>query len=223
MDSAGEVGRAPDSGARLHGQKYAKRVVLSTMTGMTQRLLYELAEDQYGFVTTDAAAAVGVPSRRLAELAHRGTLDHVSRGVYRLAQFPPTPFDEYMAATLWPRGARAVVSHESVLELLELCDVNPARIHLTVPAGHRPRRNAPTAYELHRAQLAEHEIAIHEGVAITTVKRAVRDCLALGTGRHLLADAVDAARRRGLLTAADAAELTDLIGPIAHPRRAAGA
>lgn len=182
------------------------------MAGKTQRALYEIAEDRYGFVTSDEAAAAGVPSRRLAELAARGTLEHVSRGIYRLVDFPPSDLDEFMAAMLWPRGVQGVVSHESVLELLGLCDVNPAKIHLTVPVGHRPRRDLPAAYELHRAHLEDGEVTVHEGIAITTVARAVRDCLDLGTGRELLSQAVAAARERGLLGPAQARDLAELIG-----------
>jgi predicted transcriptional regulator of viral defense system len=44
-----------------------------------------------------------------------------------------------MLAALWPAG-RGVLSHDTALELHELCDVNPEKIHLTVPADYQPRR-----------------------------------------------------------------------------------
>lgn len=203
--------------------KVSKLGTLVHMAGSTQQALYELAEDRYGFVTVEDAAQFGLPARRLAGLAQRGTLDHVSRGVYRLAAFPPSRFDEYFAAHLWPVGATGVISHESVLDLLDLCDVNPARIHVTVPSNHRIRRPVPAALELHRFDIRDDEKMDYEAIPMTTVDRAVRDCRALGTGRHLLADAVTNGRKHGWLSQSQAQELSLLLGPIAHPDVAAGA
>ena len=61
---------------------------------------------------------------------------------------PVTGLDQYMEATLWPRGG-AVLSHDTALDLHELCDVNPAKVHVTVPVAARIRRQAPPAYAVH--------------------------------------------------------------------------
>ncbi len=42
---------------------------------------------------------------------------------------------QIMEATLWPRGAHGALSHETALDLYGLSDVNPAKIHITVPHG----------------------------------------------------------------------------------------
>ena len=50
--------------------------------------LYEIANENYGLVTTKAAEALGVSNMALVMLAKRGRLLRVGRGVYRLDQFP---------------------------------------------------------------------------------------------------------------------------------------
>jgi predicted transcriptional regulator of viral defense system len=46
------------------------------------------------------------------------------------------------------------LSHETALELYELCDVNPSAIHLTVPTRFRTRKAIPESYWVHRFGLA---------------------------------------------------------------------
>lgn len=44
-----------------------------------------------------------------------------------------------MLATSWASG-RGVLSHDTALDLHELCDINPAKVHLTLPPDYSPRR-----------------------------------------------------------------------------------
>ena len=69
-----------------------------------------------------------------------GKFIRIHRGVYRLRDYPSWPREEVMAAWLAVGKERAAVSHESALDLLDLSDVIPNRIHLTVP---RFVRNLP--------------------------------------------------------------------------------
>ncbi len=57
-----------------------------------------IALDHYGFVTTKAAAAAGVPAVELPKLAARGGLDNVAYGLYRVPDLPTHPFDEFAEA-----------------------------------------------------------------------------------------------------------------------------
>ncbi|MBW8060798.1 MAG: hypothetical protein FVQ78_10920, partial [Solirubrobacterales bacterium] len=81
--------------------------------------------------------------------------------VYRVPLIPVTPLDPYMQATLWPRNAEAVISHASALGLYELGDVNPAKINITVPRAHRPRREVPALYVLHREDLGPEDLTTY--------------------------------------------------------------
>ena len=90
-------------------------------------VLWEVALDQQGFVTSQDARRLGIPVIELGKLASRGKLEHVSYGIYRFPELPVTPLSSYMEATLWP-GGRGVLSHDTALELYELCDINPTRL-----------------------------------------------------------------------------------------------
>jgi predicted transcriptional regulator of viral defense system len=108
------------------------------MGGRIQRELWEVAVDQYGYVTSKGARNLGINPIELGELAARWQIEHISYGVYRFAQLRITPLDSYMLATLWANG-RGALSHDTALELHEVCAINPSKLHLTVP-GHRPER-----------------------------------------------------------------------------------
>lgn len=160
--------------------------------------LLDVANGQYGYVTADDARAVGTDPAQLRLMHHRGLLDRLSRGLYRFPIVPANALDQYMEATLWPR-LPTVLSHETALDLHDVCDVNPARIHLTVPPGYRLRRDLPAMYQLHVRALDASDFTHHEGIPIVTVRRAILDGIDLALGGQLIDQAVATAERRGLL------------------------
>jgi len=164
--------------------------------------LLEAATSQYGHVTADDARGAGVDPAQLRIMHHRGLLERVARGVYRFPILPATALDQYMEAVLWPR-TKAALSHETALDLHGLCDVNPARIHVTVPAGYRLRRDAPRIYQLHRRGLDAGDVTLHEGIPIVTPYRAIRDAIEANLGGHLIDQAISTAQRRGLIAPAE--------------------
>lgn len=185
------------------------------MPGARYKELAELAAEQYGFLTQEDAQQLGVPADTLVKMARRGQLYRVATGVYRMPLIPRTPLDAYMQATLWPRGVRAVISHETALDLYELSDVNPAKIHITVPRRHRPRRNVPARYVIHHEDLDPVDVTLHEGIPIVTPERAIRQCQAAHLGPALIAQAIDDGQRQGLLTRAVADQLRQELGVMA--------
>jgi len=170
------------------------------------RPLLARALDQRGFVTPEDAKALGVDPAQLRILAHRGQLERRGRGVYRFPEVPAGAEDEYLEAVLLV-GRGAVVSHESALALLDLADVNPRTVHVTVPAGARVRRQLAKPVTIHRAPLPDDDVTNTDGIPVVTVARAIRDGLAAGTDSRLLAQAIAAGRRQGYLTALEAAAL----------------
>lgn len=161
--------------------------------------VYEIGADQLGYFTASQARAGGVHPMALIMMEKRQTIERVSRGVYRVQQFPHDPLAEYMEAVLWPAGTTAVISHESALALYGISDVNPARIHLTLPLRHRVRRTIPRRLALHHADLPDMERTLYEGIPVTTVQRTVRDCRRASVGRETLEQALSDAQRRGLI------------------------
>jgi predicted transcriptional regulator of viral defense system len=177
------------------------------LPGAAYNLIADIAADHHGYVTQREARQAGIGAATLARMSERGTLARTSQGVYRVSLIPPGPLDQYMEATLWPYGVRGVLSHQTALELHGLSDVNPAKIHLTVPRAHRIQREVPALYVIHGADLDLADVTAHEGIPIVTPARAVRECHAAGLGPALVEQAIDDGRRRGVFTARDAARL----------------
>jgi predicted transcriptional regulator of viral defense system len=111
-----------------------------------------------------------------------------------------------MEAVLWT-DRRGVVSHETALDLYDLCDVNPTAIDLTVPTSFRTRKRPPTVYRLHRERLDPDEVRWFEGIPIVTPERAIRGGIEQGLGWHLIDQAIKTARGRGLIDRPTAARL----------------
>jgi predicted transcriptional regulator of viral defense system len=125
------------------------------------------------------------------------------------AMVPVTSLDAYMEAALWT-GRRGVLSHETALDLYELCDVNPSAIHLTVPRGFRTRKTVPEIYRLHRFDLDPAKIGWHEGIPIVTPERAILGGIEQALGWQLIDQAIATARARGLITEPAARRLAAL-------------
>jgi predicted transcriptional regulator of viral defense system len=169
--------------------------------------VYEIAADQFGYLTAAQARDVGVSPMALVMMERRQTLERVSRGVYRLVQFPHGPLAEYMEAALWPVAATGVISHQSALALYGVSDVNPGKIHLTIPTSYRVRRRVPDRLKLHHAQLGDDDCTLFEGIPVTTMARTIRDCHAAAVGVEILDQALIEAAREGLLLRAQAESL----------------
>jgi predicted transcriptional regulator of viral defense system len=177
------------------------------MPGETWERLYEHAVAQYGFVTRSDAKGLGVDPQYLTVLARRGVLEHTGFGLYRFPQVPTTDRTPFMEAVLLV-GEGAFLTHDAVLALHELALVNPRAIK--VGTTRRVRRNLPPSVELVR-RTDDVDVTEYEGIRSTTVARALRDCV--GTvPRDRLRDALEEARRRGLVRRRDLADLTDAIG-----------
>ena len=174
-----------------------------TLTLTNRRRLYALALDQYGYVTTTDAEAMGVPPVELRKLAQRGGLHNVGYGLYRFDDVPASGRDQYMEAVLRV-GPDAFLTGDAVLSLHDLGLVNPRRIKVGTPR--RVRAALPPSIEVVRAHLAPDELTVYEGIPSATVARALRDCKATLMADRL-ADAFREARRRGLLRPREADRL----------------
>jgi len=184
------------------------------MPGRVYSQLLELAIAQYGYVTTADARELGISPRRLKLLAERDTLGRVARGLYRFPDevVPCTALDQYMEATLWPGTTRGVLSHETALDLYELSDVNPHKLHVTVPRGYRTRRQIPAVYRIHYETLADEDLTGHEAIPIVTPARAIRQSHAAHLGPALIGQAIDHGETRGTLSRKLAAQLREELG-----------
>lgn len=171
-------------------------------------ILWERALDQHGYVTRRDALESGVTSDALKMLAHRRQIERVATGVYRFPRFPDGPHDHYMLAVLWTGDPRACLSHETALAVYELSDVNPDRIHLTVPAGRRIRRAGGELYAVHREDLADEEIGWWDEIPTATAQTAIRQCIDAGVPSYLLRQALEDGAAAGRITPSQMNALT---------------
>lgn len=157
----------------------------------------EVAVDNGGYVTPALVAPYGVPAVELRKMVSRGTLLAVARGVYRVPTLPVDPFDEFILARLWAAG-RGVISHDSALLVHELCDINPTKVHMTIPRAYRIGRAGGENYVIHREDLVPDEITRIEAVTLTTIRRTLVDSLDT-VPAYLVHQAVNMARDRGAI------------------------
>lgn len=169
--------------------------------------VHEIALDHHGYFTTEQARAAGVDPHAVLMMQRRGTVERVAHGLYRNPLVAASSLGPYMAASLWPRGVRGVLSHQTALELLGLSDVNPARIHISLPVRMRVRRQVPRHYVLHHARIEPRDTTLVEGIPVTTALRTIQDCHEAHLGPALLRQAIEDGRRTGRLSTDEAALL----------------
>jgi hypothetical protein len=134
------------------------------------------------------------------------TLPAISSGM-----IPVSRHGHFMEAVLWPQVRRpdvaGVVSDEAALAIHGLSDVNPARVHVTLPTAVRIRRQVPKGLVIHYADLAPEDVEHVEGVPVTTPELAIRDAHASRVGNALVAQAIAGGRRSGALSTSAANRL----------------
>lgn len=181
--------------------------------GRQYRSLYGLAEEQLGYVTAAQAQGAGLNKDTLLSMYRRGVLERISRGVYRLVDFPIAPFSQYKEANLWPADITAPLSHQSALVLYGLSDASPAKVHITVPRTYRVRRVVPKFLVVHHTDLAVDDVQTYQGILSTRPARTIRDCHTAHIGPELVRQAIDEGRRSGHLTMEEAGRLTKELFP----------
>ncbi len=164
-----------------------------------KRQLLEIASTQGGYFTAKQAIHASY-SRRLHHY-HKTNGDwlEIERGVFRLANYPNSQFEDLIRWSLWSRNRKdipqAVFSHETALSVHELGDVMPNKIHFIVPK--KFRKQAPQGCLLHKELLLPKEIEQREGFCVTTPLRTIQDMaespLALDYLEKIIRDAI----RRG--------------------------
>jgi predicted transcriptional regulator of viral defense system len=175
--------------------------------------LFEMAEGQQGYFTAKQAAEAGYQLGSQAHHVKSGNWVRVERGIYRLARFPQSAEEQLVVYALWSRNRagepEGVYSHQTALSVHELSDVNPAKLHMTVPAAFRRRAKTPKVLVLHRASLDEKYIEQRQGFAVTRPLRAIADLAgAESVSRDIIEQALTEGRQRGLITVPEMSELS---------------
>lgn len=141
--------------------------------------LQRIAETQLGLFTTRQAVAAGFRSHNHAHYVDGGHWIREHRGIYRLRNFPYDSPVEYTLWHLWscnrvgePQG---VYSYETALTIYGLSDLNPAKLHMTVPPSFRRSAPTPSILVLHRAKLDSRDWNMIDAYRVTTPVRTLYD------------------------------------------------
>lgn len=169
------------------------------------RRLFEIAEQQQGFFTTKQAKAAGFAENTHPYHVQVGNWIREHRGIYRLALFPMTDRPDLVLWALWSRNRdeeiEGVYSHETALSLYDLSDLNPAKLHMTVPSDFRRNSDIPGILVLHHADLPESDVQTAQGFKFTRPLRTILDLIEAGTvERNFIRQALRQAVDRGLIS-----------------------
>jgi predicted transcriptional regulator of viral defense system len=161
-----------------------------------RRDLYRLASGQGGYFTAAQARELGYSYQAQAHHVRAGNWERVDRGLFRLPELPVDRHDDLIRASLWSRS-RGVVSHESAAAVHELAEIDPLRVHLTVP---RTFASASDAIVIHRDQLPATDVEDGAGFRVTTPLRTLVDLGRSGTDVDQLGRAITDGLDRHLVT-----------------------
>ncbi|UCC71563.1 MAG: type IV toxin-antitoxin system AbiEi family antitoxin domain-containing protein [Gemmatimonadota bacterium] len=169
--------------------------------------LFQIASQQGGHFTAAQALTCAYSRALVSHHAKTGQFVRVHRGVYRLRDYPSSPRGDVVAAWLAAGPEVAVVSHETALELLDLSDVIPDSIHITLPRRRRWYRPPPgvTVHTTDRPP-GEGEIVRRLGMRVTGPARSILDAADWGTEPGQIEKAVRDAVDRAMTTASELRE-----------------
>jgi predicted transcriptional regulator of viral defense system len=164
--------------------------------------LFSIASAQGGYFTAAQARSLTYDTSTITHHARTGRFERISRGFYRLVEFPALPHEDVIAAWVKAGPQIAVVSHDTALALYELASSRSREIHLTVPWSRRPRhRPSSAAIRVHTTKepLRADEVVQRFGVRATSPARTIADLAEAGVDPSVVIEATAQGRRVGLV------------------------
>jgi len=146
---------------------------------MNREKIFEIADRQQGYFTSQQAEACGYFRSNFHRCLKNGEWVKEVRGIYRLSQYPIQERPELALWTLWSRNKKGmpqgVWSHETALDIYEISDIMPVKMHLTVPRTFRRNQAIPQHLILHYRDLSEKDFEIRQGYRLTKPLRTLID------------------------------------------------
>lgn len=174
--------------------------------GMTKYEDIYRAVDDFGLISSSDAKELGVSNAELVQMARRGKLERVARGVYRMPVWPYQEAAPY-ALAVKSVGEGAYLYGESVAALLGLVPTDPSRI--TVATKTRVRKNLGSAVCITSGRPSD-KVTSYEGVPSQFVGDAlVVASRSIGSVRAL--QGADEALRLGYINAQEHNEIVEEI------------
>ncbi|MBP5640843.1 MAG: type IV toxin-antitoxin system AbiEi family antitoxin domain-containing protein [Victivallales bacterium] len=167
--------------------------------------IYDEAIGNYGLITVSAAKELGINAATLAKLAHRGRLERIAHGLYRIDKYVPSQggLDAYACAVA-SLGGDSYLWGPSAIAIRNLCPTDPSVIYVATPARYRGK---PRGGVIVKDRTPCGDIDNIEGIRVQGV------CSAILSSQHMimfdrLLDAVNAAKAQGIINAEQAHETT---------------
>jgi predicted transcriptional regulator of viral defense system len=158
--------------------------------------LQSLAFGQAGYFTAAQAVDLGYSYQAQKYHVDNGNWLRIDRGLFQLPDWPASPDDQWVRWALWS-GGRGVVSHDSAALVHDLGELDPTRVHLSVPHGFRALD--PTVVT-HVADLPGTDVLDRGSWRVTTPLRTLLDLASGSTTQEHLDSAVASALDHGLTT-----------------------
>ena len=177
--------------------------------------LLKIALDQKGYFTAKQAIECGLASNNHHYYVKKREWIREIRGIYRMSVIKIETNQEYWFWYLWSKdredAPQGVFSHETALALYELSDINPRKIHMTIPKSFRKGTKIPKVLYLHKGILHNKDIKIIDGFKVTTPLKTLIDLMEeKRISPEFIEQAVKEAMKRGLIIRADLKENPDL-------------
>lgn len=168
--------------------------------------IYE-AVDDFGLITSAEAKEIGVSNAELVQQARRGKLKRVGRGIYKMPVWPYQEAAPY-AVAVKSAGPNAYLYGESVVALLGLAPVDPARMWVATP--NRIRRNLGEGVRLVERRPSD-LVAHYEGIPSQPAADAIKTAAnTMGRSRGL--QAAEEAERMGYISHSEKERLMKELG-----------
>ena len=167
--------------------------------------LFKIANEQLGYFTSQQAIRSGIPDCNHPYHIRAGHWKREMRGIYRLQNYPISDYEELMVWYLWTKNRKdvpqGVFSHDTALDLFELSDINPSKIHITVPKTFQRFNAIPNEIFLHKGDINESDIKGFHCMKITIPIRTLVDLVHEGKiGAELMKQAVEQGLKKGLIS-----------------------
>jgi len=178
--------------------------------------LFKIADRQLGYFTSHQAEKCGLSRSNFHLKIQTGEWIKELRGIYRLAHYPVVERSELALWTLWSSNKKGIPqgvwSHETALDIHELGDLMPAKMHMTVPLRFRRRIEIPKCLQLHFADIPRSDIDMSQGYQVTTPLRSLIDVIEEKTvSREQIIIALRSALQRGLVLQKEFLKLQQLL------------
>lgn len=167
-------------------------------------LLFQIADHQQGYFTSSQARECGYHDSNFQRYLATGEWVKIEWGLYRLGRYPLADRPDLIEWSLWSRNkhgeVQGVWSHETALDLYELCDIMPAKLHMTVPKNFRRKTAFPPILKIYFCNLQPVDWVEQQGYRLTTPMRTLLDLAKTRQiADELIRQAVLEGRKRGLI------------------------